>query len=79
MDSPDFNPYASPLSCEDRDVSTEFYRIEYRSMTYREIWQITDSLFPFVVLATIKILRLSSRKISISGGTANHSPGYSPA
>jgi hypothetical protein len=64
MASEEFNPYAAPGSTVGRDVPSEYYRLDYRRMSYRELWRITPSCTLFTFMATSKALHLPLRIIS---------------
>jgi hypothetical protein len=63
MESEDFNPYAAPLSYESGDALTEYYRADYRGLSYREYWRISINIQTFVVLSVMKTLRLRARRL----------------
>jgi hypothetical protein len=63
MESSEFNPYAAPLSYESGDALTEYYRADYRGLTYREYWRISINIQTFLVLVLMKTLRLRARRL----------------
>jgi hypothetical protein len=64
MASEEFNPYAAPGATVGREAESNCYRLDYRRLSYRELWQISQGVTVFVFLAVYKTLHLPLRLIA---------------